>query len=329
MMCSRPECVQLRALRCGRRGFTLAEMLVALAVISIIVLGCGSVLTLATRAMNANTDGNSPASQAVLARAAADQITSDVRVATSITEQTATAITVTVPDRNADGSQETVRYAWSGVLGAPLTRQYNGGPAVAIADNVQGFDLRYITKTVGPAPVPQPVEGPEQVLISYDVTTTTEYGVKKTAWPAEYFKPTLPANAISWKITRIVLQLRRNGGATGVLSIQVKNVDSSKKPTGTALQAVDIDVTTIPTTATWVNVPFTNLSGLDPNNGLSVLLTSTRSTQNAFVRYKGGISPPTQNMLYCTSSNQGSSWTTPSGSSAAQYYVYGTVTTQP
>src|SRR5690606_14293632 len=58
------------------------------------------------------------------------------------------AIGFTVPDGNGNGSDDTIAYAWSGVAGAALTRQYNGGTAVTILDNVQSLQFTFAEVTV-------------------------------------------------------------------------------------------------------------------------------------------------------------------------------------
>ncbi|MCY2929664.1 MAG: hypothetical protein NTV86_09265, partial [Planctomycetota bacterium] len=75
------------------------------------------------------------------------QITAEVALAKTVTERTATAITFTIPDRNADGQDETIRYSWTGTAGGALTRTYNG-TGVTIADNVYYFNATYLLKTV-------------------------------------------------------------------------------------------------------------------------------------------------------------------------------------
>lgn len=78
----------------------------------------------------------------------------DLERATGFTERTATSATFTVPDRNGDGRPETLRYAWSGTPGAPLTLQMNGGTIQNLATNVQQFQLTYRTRLVAAPVVP-------------------------------------------------------------------------------------------------------------------------------------------------------------------------------
>lgn len=173
------------------------------------------------------------------------------------------------------------------------------------------------------------MESAEQLLVSREWPTSGDlkaYVVKSNAWPAEYFLPSLPANAISWKITRVKVKLVRNGTNTGTLTLQVKAADASKKPTGDILDSGGVDVTTLSTTRTWMEFPFSALAGLDPTSGMCVLVTTT-SSQPGVVEYdtKG----PNGTMAWCISTDQGASWGTPATGTVMEIYVYGTVTTQP
>ncbi|NNM24962.1 MAG: hypothetical protein HKO59_03060 [Phycisphaerales bacterium] len=126
-------------------------MTIAMVILSIIVVGMGSVMVLAAR------DLGGTQSDAVAASRTADvaeAIIRDVGFLSTITEQTDRAITLTVPDRDGDGNAETIRYAWEsatgdpGVPGDPIWRTYNGGTPVAVIDAAQDFSLTYLTRVV-------------------------------------------------------------------------------------------------------------------------------------------------------------------------------------
>jgi prepilin-type N-terminal cleavage/methylation domain-containing protein len=305
------------------RAFTLLELVLAIVILSLIVAACGSVGLMAVRTLNA-CGGPDPLAEG---RAAADAIAADLRMALAITEQTPTAITFTVPDRNGDGSPETIRYAWSGA-GMPLTRQVNGAPvpAAPIAQNVQVFDLQYLTRTAGPPP---PAEGSEAVLVCYDnVLATQEFGIQNTTWVCQSFKPVLPGNAVSWKVTRVRVQLRGATGSVSPYSVEFTSVDANQKPMGLPLETVVLDTANIPATPTWIEVPFRNLSGLDPNRGYGIVVKQTaQPSVTYFVRYDDGALP-LGSRLWCTTTDAGGSWGAPEAGKAMQFYVYGTVTTQ-
>lgn len=128
----------------GRRGYTLVELVACVAATSILVAGMGSVVMVAARSTNQDT---LPARQIQVSMAVHD-ILAELQFAISFSERTANAVEFTVADRDADTIAETIRYAWSGTAGDPLTREYNGAAAVNYLDNVQTFDYSDLIETV-------------------------------------------------------------------------------------------------------------------------------------------------------------------------------------
>lgn len=126
-----------------RHGLTLMEMAVALVSSGVLVAGLASALYMATKAL---PPIDSISRQEMAASAVLCDVMADVGMALSFSERSATAITFTVPDRDGDSLVETIRYAWSGTAGDPLTYQYNGGAAFTIATDVQAFNLEALTR---------------------------------------------------------------------------------------------------------------------------------------------------------------------------------------
>src|SRR5439155_275969 len=97
-----------RTVRAGSHslpGFTLVEMAVSLAVVSVLMVALGSVVVIAAKALPAAAG---PGEVSLAAGAALDTFTSELRYATAITEATLTSVTFTVADRNNDGNPETI-----------------------------------------------------------------------------------------------------------------------------------------------------------------------------------------------------------------------------
>src|SRR5438067_5572044 len=118
----------------ARPGFTLLEMMASIAILTIVLLAAGSVMTLAARANINATNPNNPTNQIALARSAVDQMSDDLKMAKSFAARNATSVTFTVPDRTGDSIDETITYSWAGA-GTPVMRQFNGAAPVSIADN--------------------------------------------------------------------------------------------------------------------------------------------------------------------------------------------------
>jgi len=305
-----------------RSGFTLVEMIVSLSIVGVILVATGSVLVLGARATTITAAG--PATRAAAARTAVETVADDLAIATEVLDPTATAVTLRVPDRTGDGVAETIRYAWSGVAGAPLTRQVNGGAAHPIAADVRGFDLSYLTRTVGPPP---PVESAEMAFVAHDGgagPTTQDFTLAANTWPAESFKVNFPANTLSWRVTRVLVQMK-GAGTNGKLGIELRYADGSNKPAATVIDSASVNTSAVPATATWVEFTFTNACALDPDRGLSVVVKPTLAGAGSVRYHNASIDTA---IHYTTTSNSGGSWAAPATATAMQVYVYGTITTQ-
>jgi hypothetical protein len=111
------------------------------------------------------------------------------------------------------------------------------------------------------------------------------------------------------------------------VQIDVKAADSAQKPAGSSLDAGTYGLSLLNLTATWCEFPFSKLAGLDPGGGLCIVVSSAASTSNFSAQYTDAASSYPGS--YSTSANGGSSWSTPTGTTALLFYVYGTITTQP
>ena len=130
-------------------GLTLIELVTSMAIMVIVMGGVASSMVIATRAAD---DRASPPTQTSEAADVVNRIITDLNEALTLSEFTDTSAAFTVPCRDGDGLPETLRYAWSGTPGDPLTLEYDGGSPVNVAENVHAFDLRELKRTVLPSP---------------------------------------------------------------------------------------------------------------------------------------------------------------------------------
>jgi len=119
-----------------RSGYTLIELVIAMVGASALMVGLSSSIFIA---LKATSTSDTPTVATIEGNAALTDMLTDIEFALSFSEQTSNAITFTVPDRNGDSTPETIRYAWSGTPGDPITRQYNGGDVATLVDNVHVF----------------------------------------------------------------------------------------------------------------------------------------------------------------------------------------------
>ena len=193
-----------------RRGFTLAELLASMTVMGILMLGLGSAIVIASKAVpGAERDSTKLIQESRFAQ----QISIELKEAVHITERTEQAITFTVADRDDDGSPEHIRYAWSGTAGDPLTRQYNGGSEANVLENTHVFALAYDVKSVTERYPGPPITSSEMILTQNASLGDSDFVIQEQDWIGQYFDPDtfLPAEAVSWSITKVEFVARIEG----------------------------------------------------------------------------------------------------------------------
>lgn len=122
---------------------------------TILMLGLGSCLFIASSAFDGNTDAVKSSRAAEIQ---ADMMI-DLNQAKSFITRTTESITFTVPDRDDDGSDETLTYAWTGLPTAELTYGRNGSPPVTMLEDVREFRLAYLDRSMdGDYPPLQPFD---------------------------------------------------------------------------------------------------------------------------------------------------------------------------
>lgn len=303
------------------RGFTLLELVVSLVVTGILMSALASAMLLATQAM---PDEERPAEAAIAAAEIASQMAGELYYAQSFTERTASAVAFTVADRNDEDDQpETIRYAWSGTPGDPMTRQYNGGDTVVVLENVQELDLAYESEEVVeeiPAP---PTESSEMQFARYvGLNNSAGFRVSSSKWIGQCFGPLLPADAVSWRITRVRFQAKATGGGGGITMVQIRPADANGLPASTILEEIPMYESDLTKSYTWQEVSFSSVSWFAPGDEVCLVLREIgKGGHSADISYDdaGGSGR-------VTTTNGGATWSR-DASRSMLYYAYGTTTT--
>lgn len=121
---------------------TLIELVVALAITSLVLAGVGAAVRLAAGAMPGRDDA---LAGLLRGQRFLDEFLDSISTATGIESLVATGVTFTVPDRDNDGDVERLAYAWAGTAGEPVLLAVNGGPPVQALDSCDGFVVSAIT----------------------------------------------------------------------------------------------------------------------------------------------------------------------------------------
>lgn len=293
-------------------AFTLIETVLSLGIVGVIAVSMTSIMMLTSRAMPSVGDADVVN---VSTREVASRIASELASATSITSLSAHSVTFTVPDRDSDGLEETFRYGWTGTAGDPLVWTYNGGSAITVASNVQGFTLAAESATVAQATTGPSAWGSEVILheqLAPPTTTATINGLNRSA---HFFKPDFPAGTTGWTVTRATLKLRRSTGATLAPVLRVSFV--SPGVTGTpdlgAFQLTIGDTSGVTGSTQWYTAPFTcaTTPTYPTSQGLFLYVAPTTGT-NATTSADAGLSAGVANYpsYYCSTNTALLVWNT-------------------
>ncbi len=309
--------------RCG--GFSLIEVVASMGVVSIIFLAVGSSMVLVARALPYDSGSESM----LETTGVLDELTADLQLAISFSQRTARSVTFTVPDRDNDGSNEVIRYEWSGKTGDPLRRRINAGPSVVVADNVTAFDLAYEIAHEQTL-TPTFVEGNETVLKSQNAVLSLNLGtVTSSRWLAQYIQPDLPSDAVSWRPTRMQLTLAAVGNRDGYSLIQLRPQNRLNQPAETVLAEAVLNESSLP--APFLGIPikttrtitFNNIKGLSPDMGVCLVIRHLQGPGDVVGVEYGGLLGLLGGTNLTVSNDGGSSWSTVTQSFT--FYLYGRV----
>lgn len=275
----------------SRAGFTLIELVVASSIAAIVLGATASLIVVSSRAL---PDVRSPAWCQAEAWRAAAQLDDELREAVAVGAASSTSITFMIPDRDDDGKNEIITYAWNGKPGSALTRQMNSDPVENVCENVSSLSLTYSKASVSIPEDGPNADGAEQLLYSYIGSSPSERTVRTSRSCALVFQPFLAADAASWRMTRAEVYLRQKLPASGQLVTSVYKATSAWAPptVGAALASASTPEASLPATYAWysINLP---TGAISPADVVCITFTSVSITDVAGISVDVSRAPMT------------------------------------
>lgn len=287
-----------------RAAFTLVELVLSLAIMSVVMLGLASALLVAGHAL---PDRDSAVALTMEHALVGQQLAEELACATWFITSTSTSVEFTVADRDGDHVPERIRYEWSGVVGDPLLRSYNGASPIKVLTAVGAFDLKYESRSTTEQYVGPVVDGAETQLANYTVgLLPASYSINSSNFLGQYVSPSLANGALGWKPTRVTLSVRISGGQTdGQTRVRVCGADANMLPTSTVYAQTLVAESAFNGSFNWTDVIFTNSQMVPKGSGAAVTMIYSAGTGNIIdvqhftSLFSGRL----------TSSNGGVSWT--------------------
>ncbi|MCX5691810.1 MAG: prepilin-type N-terminal cleavage/methylation domain-containing protein [Planctomycetota bacterium] len=320
-----------------RRGFTLVEVVTAMGISSVVLVGMGTAVLVASRAVPA---AQSRHASVVSLAEAGRMMTEDLSCATSFLVIDGRAVEFLVPDRDRDGKPEQIRYEWSPGNSPGLTRQTNGGGSTTISDplNAAAFTYQLGSKVVTEHTTEQTTSA-ETLLANFDgwalapLPTITNNPVGTASWAAQYFtinRIALPSTVTAIALTRVRLVLQRTS-TVGTLSVGIHAAGTGVRPATIPVGTPAVlAASSLPSFAAWVDLPMPADVRVEANVSNFVIVVKGTQNATATAQMYSSILATADGGIAMWSNDSGSTWlpaASTQNSNDHRFAVYGTYTT--
>jgi|GEM_PF-3335454 len=220
--------------RTRRKAFTLVEVLLALALATIVLSALQALIMIAGRAI---PDSDGVQASAVTASDALERLAAEVSVAVEVLDVSATSITFSVNDWTGDNRVETIKYGWSGVAGDPLLRAVNGGDATVLIDAAESFSLTSGTTSTDVRVDGTDKEFSDQLVQSVNLVDILPDYVNASNAYAQRILPNLPADTVEWRVEDVSIWVYWGKSSVGDLIVELRNTDAGTGLPGPSVYA--------------------------------------------------------------------------------------------
>lgn len=303
------------------RSFTLVELVLAIGLAAILLIGLQSAVLMASKAvpqpLGATAD---PQAQT----AALDRLAFDLSYAKVITQLQANSITLVVSDRNGDANDDQIVYSWSGVSGDPCLRTMNAAPPESLVMDVKAFAIAPVTEVV--ASESTYIDSNETLLAVHNSSSNrSEMSLDAATWIAQSTPVTLPADAVDFRTTRLRLLVEKPSGNSGITTVHLRSF-RQQLPTPRTLATATFLASSLSGNLAWYSWPLVSSRSLDPNEPIGLVIWPSASPPSCGICYRSGGAPASVGR-WGISSNQGATWTATTGR-ALLYELWGVYRTR-
>jgi hypothetical protein len=280
-----------------RQAFTLAELLVASVSATILLAALGSTMYIARQVAYSPVH----AQKLLDGTAAAFALCDEIKHAVYVVDYGATYVEFVTDDRNGDAVEDSIRYAWSGTAGDPLTRSFNRGAPAAVMEDVHQFQLDYT--------IDQASEDLEVLTAGSEVALAPQYSDDDVfdLQPNTHLSQAidlsgLPASAHSWSLTKVRFEASEASTDDGQFAVQLRYAASNGTPTSEIVEEFVIDESDL--SGGWYTLtPPQPVWGLSPHRNYCIVFQWQAGSEAARIHLSN--SP---NAAYQTGDN-GATWT--------------------
>ncbi len=196
----------------SRLGFTLPEVVVALAISSIIVISLNSTLTLAVRSV---PSVNSEVQRDIEFSRILRQIETEAETCLRVLHASMDSFSIIVADRDGDANPEKIRYFTAGTGIKSLYRQYNSDEPEFLFDDLADLAVSFEEQNLTIDLPSTFTTGSQELLASQSPFLSVSNSIDSINSVGQSLLPSNPAGEV-WRPTSIRLRIRRESSGSSV-----------------------------------------------------------------------------------------------------------------
>lgn len=259
-----------------RAGFTLLELTMSLAILALLLGAVASMMSLSARAIPKETDSDQKVSTL---RQRLGDVCNDLSLAKSISAVTPTSITLVVPDRDNDGSDETIEYRWSGSTGDAFARTDASASDVAMISGVDSLSITLTQESRQRTITSGTTDRSEKLLCAYTGDSSGATTIDSTTRIGLCIVPNLSSDVTDWQLTRLRYQINAFLGSSYTHRLKFHSATSQGwVDESTVLATIDVPgVVATSDQSLWMDVATTGLPWTTASESLWVVLGTQTS----------------------------------------------------
>jgi hypothetical protein len=258
------------------------------------------------------------------------RVREELRLAETFTELSGNAVTITRAAAVAGDPADVIRYAWSGTLDDPLTRQVNDGSVLNLIPKCTGFQLAVDASEVIEGE--EQTWGPDNTVASFDqyplglLGSLLPASADNNEWKQIYFRAHR-SGATKCLITSVILPVARHWSSySGNLLVSLRPApDGPPTVSSTVLGEVALPLSSLSTSFEWRSLTFPDGVEIPVDVGTAVIMRTDTSSDAYFSYATATVLGYDNGTSSHASTNSGASWTPSSynTTSSHRFYIIG------
>lgn len=231
-------------------GWSLAEVVFAGGVLSVMLAASAAVIAVATRPL-ASLAGEPAELVSADFQRICDAIAAELRLATEIVEANGEAIRVLVRDPGGSGSRE-IEFRFLAGDGGRLLRAVDGGTPAVLAAGIKGAYFETMTDEREGTPR-YAFDAQATTLAASAAGTKGELGVTLLSGGAVTVQPALPTGARAWEVSGLRVRARRGASPSNRVVVELRT-PVGLLPGGTVLASASVEGQAAPVAMGWMTI---------------------------------------------------------------------------